>query len=224
MVKEILSVEPIAAPGTTYSYSNLGYTVAGSMAEQVSGRAWEALIEEEIFAPFGMEHAGFGPPGNSQTENAQAKGEISVPWGHMPEPVDPDFAYADNPLALGPAGAVHANLTDLERYLSIYWNRGKAPDGRVVIDEASLEYIYKPRLQNYGLGWITALTAQGDRFIAHEGSNHRFYCTIIVLQDRGDAVIVLANRGDGPAEQRVNEIAWYLAERFLGVTLSGSAE
>jgi CubicO group peptidase (beta-lactamase class C family) len=224
LVREALAVEPLAAPGAGFVYSNLGYIVAGFMAEQVSGRVWETLMEEELFAPFGMEHAGFGPPGNSRTEEARAEGEIPVPWGHMPEPVDPDFAYADNPTAFGPAGTVHANLADLERYLSIYWNRGKAPDDRVVISESSLEYIYKPRLQNYGLGWITGTTAQGDRFLAHDGSNNRFYCTIIVLQDRADAVIVLANRGDGPAERRVTEIAWYLAERFLEVTLSGGAE
>ena len=219
LVREALSVEPVSVPGAEYLYSNLGYTVAGFMAERVSGSVWEALIEDELFVPFGMEHAGFGPPGNSRTEEAGSEGRISVPWGHMPEPVDPDFAYADNPAAFGPAAVVHANLADLERYLSIYWNRGKAPDGRVVISESSLEYIYKPRLRNYGLGLITGTTAQGDRFVAHEVSNNRFYCTIIVLQDRGDAVIVLANRGDGHAERGVNEIAWYLAERFLGVTL-----
>ena len=34
---------PLSKPGSTFAYSNVGYAIAGLMAEQVTGRSWETL-------------------------------------------------------------------------------------------------------------------------------------------------------------------------------------
>ena len=44
-------------------YSNLGYVVAGAMAERVTARSWESLMQERLFAPLGISSADFGAPG-----------------------------------------------------------------------------------------------------------------------------------------------------------------
>jgi CubicO group peptidase (beta-lactamase class C family) len=49
-----------SAPGTKMEYSNLGYVIAGAVAERVGGKPWEALMRERVFAPLGMEGCGFG--------------------------------------------------------------------------------------------------------------------------------------------------------------------
>lgn len=46
-----------------FVYSNLGYMVAGAMAEKKTGKSWEALMQEKLFKPLGMTSAGFGFPG-----------------------------------------------------------------------------------------------------------------------------------------------------------------
>jgi len=206
MAAESLAQEPVNAPGSVFLYSNLGYVVAGRMLELATGKSWEDLMAEELFGPLGMDSAGFGPP---------ARG-AAAPWGHSPKPVDPAGPYADNPAALGPAGTVHADIADLERYASLYLGRGLAPSGRRVISEAALEEIMEPRLDGYALGWAVLKDSDGRRVLAHDGSNTTFYCSMAIWPDDGDAVIVLANRGDGKAEAAVGALVTYLAERFLG--------
>ena len=49
-----------SAPGTKMEYSNLGYVIAGAVAERVGGKPWEALMRERVFAPLGIEGCGFG--------------------------------------------------------------------------------------------------------------------------------------------------------------------
>ncbi|MBN1632518.1 MAG: beta-lactamase family protein, partial [Thermoleophilia bacterium] len=51
MVRETLALEPASPAGSAFLYSNLGYVVAGSMAETVTGKTWEALMKEEVFTP-----------------------------------------------------------------------------------------------------------------------------------------------------------------------------
>ncbi len=206
MVAESLSLRPARKPGSGFLYSNFGYVVAGRMLELASGKSWEALMIDELFEPLGMEGTGFGPPAKT----------VAAPWGHAPKPVDPAGPYADNPAALGPAGTVHARLADLERYASLYLERGIALSGRRIVSEAAIEEIMTPRLTGYALGWGVMKDAEGRRVLVHDGSNTMFYCSIAIWPDDGDAVIVLANRGDGKAGPSANALLAYLAERFLG--------
>jgi len=43
----------IAAPGTKYQYSNIGYDILGNLIAEVSGLSFERYIEKQILAPLG---------------------------------------------------------------------------------------------------------------------------------------------------------------------------
>ena len=223
MVSVSLSLAPVSEPGSAFLYSNLGYVIAGYMAERAAGKSWETLMRTELFEPLGMTGAGFGPParGDSQGASGTGRDSITAPWGHAPQPVDPAYEYADNPAALGPAGTCHASVLDLERYLSVYRDGGTGITGRRMVSTETIDELTTPRLEGYALGWLTGVSDQGKRFLSHDGSNTMFYCSITVFPDDADAVIVLANRGDGEAPLLVTELALYLAERFLSATVSG---
>jgi CubicO group peptidase (beta-lactamase class C family) len=108
IARKYLSMPP-ASPAGEYTYSNLGFIIAGAIAEARSGKTWENLIQEEIFAPLGILNAGFGAPGTS--------GQFDQPQGHRETagqmtPLDAADTEADNPPALGPAGTMHIALKD----------------------------------------------------------------------------------------------------------------
>ena len=42
------------APAVRWKYSNLAYTIAGMVVEQVSGQKWADYVEQHIFGPLGM--------------------------------------------------------------------------------------------------------------------------------------------------------------------------
>jgi CubicO group peptidase (beta-lactamase class C family) len=47
------------APGITFEYSNLGYTILGRIITNVSGQQFQDFIQAEILAPLGMHSTGF---------------------------------------------------------------------------------------------------------------------------------------------------------------------
>ncbi|MBN2050411.1 MAG: beta-lactamase family protein [Spirochaetales bacterium] len=217
MAREALQLPPAHVAGSEYLYSNLGYVVAGFLLEELTEKSWETLIKEELFTPLEMENAGFGPPAKGDAEGDPP----SAPWGHNPAPVNPGFMYADNPLAMGPAGTVHANLQDLENYLSLYFHQGLSPQGEQIISRKSLLELMKPRLESYSLGWLTGVSDQGKPFLVHDGSNTMFYCSFLVFPESKDGIIILTNRGDGKSSLRVTELLLYFAESFLDATITG---
>ena len=93
-----LKEPPVAAPGTEFHYSNIGFVVAAAIAERVTGESYENLMHREVFKPLGMSSAGFGPPGD---------GGIS---GHVNGRVATRTDSA--PPLFGPTGFVHVSLND----------------------------------------------------------------------------------------------------------------
>lgn len=120
-----------------FVYSNLSYMVAGAMAEKVTGKSWETLMQENLFTPLGMTSAGFGPPGTT--------GQVDQPWGHTLNG-DTWIPYQhDNPPDLGPAGTVHLTIEDWAKYLGQQFNT-QTPQ---ILDKWTFDHLATPNVGNY---------------------------------------------------------------------------
>lgn len=190
--------EPVL-PAGAFLYSNVGYVTAAAMMEAATGRAWEDMIREEVFAPLTLTSPGFGPPGVSTDAPDQ-------PWGHAKDGAGvrafaPTKA-ADNILALNPAGRVHMSLADFLTYLTAHARR--AP----ILTPESWARLHRPIVDasaSYAMGWV----APSDAVRMHSGSNTIWFATGgFTLQDDngGDAIAIVTNIGNGanlpgPVEQ-----------------------
>jgi len=65
----------VTKPGTTFAYSNMGYTIAGTMIEHAAKTTWEEMVVQRIFIPLGLETAGFGPQASV--------GRVNATLGHL---------------------------------------------------------------------------------------------------------------------------------------------
>lgn len=98
LVRYYLTKPPGSAAGK-FQYSNLGYIIAGAIAEAHTGKTWEASLRERVFAPLGIENVSFGPPGHS--------GKYDQPSGHVETsgglaPLDTTSPDSGNPAWIGP--------------------------------------------------------------------------------------------------------------------------
>lgn len=147
LLQGVTSKLPEAPPGTKFIYSNAGFSIAGHMAEKVTGKAWEDLVRDKIFRPLGMTTAGFGAPGTT-AKNDQ-------PRGHKADgtPVEPGPA-ADNPVAIGPAGIVHCSLGDWAKFVAANLPSAKTK----LVKPKTLEKLHTPVSGDpkYAMGWIIA--------------------------------------------------------------------
>ena len=85
ILRDELKIPPVGPVGE-FSYSNLGYMIAGAMAEKVTGKSWETLMEERLFTPLGMAAAGFrfqeGPDYNEEQPSGHAL-DAGGSWGPL---------------------------------------------------------------------------------------------------------------------------------------------
>ena len=197
-------VDPPAVAAGDHLYSNLGYVVAGAMAERVTGKLWETLMQERLFGPLGMSRAGFGPPGSP--------GELDQPWGHRRDPRSGDWLpnQFDNAPALGPAGTVHLPLEDWSKFMAL-WLLEAQP---AILCRATLDGLIRRASGDYAAGWtvVPRSWAQGEA-ITHTGSNTSWCTTLWLAPTIGRAYVVAANcadpdLGENSALKHVSLGAW----------------
>jgi CubicO group peptidase (beta-lactamase class C family) len=113
-VKHVLQEAPVVKPGTERTYSNASYVVASFLAEQRTGRTWEALMQEEVFKLLGLKSAGFGRPWSKEHPDeprAHLKRETGYELGPEEGPGGPGLVMAG-------AGGVHCSIRDLVQFAS----------------------------------------------------------------------------------------------------------
>lgn len=168
----------------TFEYSNTGYVIAGAMLETKMGATWEALMQEHVFNPLGMSSAGHGPPGTA--------GAYDQPLGHSPnaagvmEPQAPNSGDSDNPVALGPAGRVHANFEDVQKFLIAHCERRSG-----FLNRESWQTLHTPP---FGGPYAMGFSRQGNA-LWHNGSNTLWYAEVMFDQSRGIVAAAAANDG-----------------------------
>jgi CubicO group peptidase (beta-lactamase class C family) len=201
-------------PGTKFLYSNLGYTIAGHMAEEAGKAPWEELMARRIFEPLGMKSAGHGAMGT--------KDAITQPWQHTAEgkPVVPG-PRSDNPPVMGPAGRVHCSLADWARFVAdqIKGERGE----KALLQPESYKKLHRPaypRSNNYSVGgWGASEKNQraGGLLLAHDGSNTMNHCTAWVAPGRDFAVLVVTNQGGEAGSKACHETLDLMLQTYLKV-------
>jgi CubicO group peptidase (beta-lactamase class C family) len=210
-LKRALAEKPAHEPGSKFLYSNLGYVVAGAMAEEAAGESWETLMEKRLFKPLGITTAGYGAAGRP--------GKVEQPWGHDEKgrPVEPG-PLGDNPPVMGPAGTVHCSLGDWGRFIADQL-RG-ARGGRALLRPETYKKLhtspFKDEFYTVG-GW--GGDAKGPRVgglvLSHDGSNTMNFATAWLAPGRDFAVLVVANQGMPAGEEGCHEAREQILMRFL---------
>jgi CubicO group peptidase (beta-lactamase class C family) len=204
-----LERKPATPPGE-FSYSNLGYIIAGAAAEQRTGRSWEDLIRSEVWKPLGIRSGGFGPPGKS--------GRFDQPLGH--DRVDgqwiaqePGRAESDNPVAAGPAGTVHMSLQD---WLTFARDQLDGEQGRgKLLTRENYRRLHQPVAKNYALGWGVFRGADGSpALLMHTGSNGYWVADVRMAPKRDTIVLIATNAGGEQAEKADKELGRALLEHL----------
>lgn len=195
-----------------YSYSNAGYMTAGVVLEQKTGKDWETLVRERLFAPLGMTSCGFGAP-------ATPPDHVDQPWAHLPvdggapTPVPPGV-QSDNPPALGPAGSVHCSLEDWGKFLSMHvaGDRGAT----TLVTPATMKRLHTPPPGgDYAAGWaVLTRDWAGGTTLTHAGSNTMFFAITWLAPAKNLVVLATTNVGGDEAAAATDEALGPLIKRF----------
>lgn len=187
MMRKVLAEAPEHPPGTKFLYSNVGYIIAGHVAEKLTGTSWEDLMTARLFEPLKMSSAGFGPPGT--------KGRVDQPWGHRSFFGLTLAEQTDNPPMLGPAGTVHCSLADWASFVSLHLRAGRGMPS--LLKHEAFDAMHTPPAgEPYALGWGKHEEPYIDGpLLMHAGSNTFWFALVAISTKHNVAFLVAANRG-----------------------------
>ncbi len=198
ILKESLAAEPNKVG--YFRYSNLGYLVAGCMAEKRTGKSWESLVKQRLFTPLDMKSADFGPPGKPR--------QVDQPWGHTKFGGSWWPKQSDNAPALGPAGTVHCTMNDWAKFGALQLPKSK----RTILSREQLTRLTQAE-GDYAAGWkvVNQPWSRGPAF-THSGSNTMWYATIWVAPGLNRVFLVATNSFDRNSGVVCNDMILRLIE------------
>jgi CubicO group peptidase (beta-lactamase class C family) len=215
MLARLKYLEPSREFRTEFQYRNLGYMVAGIVAERVSGQTWEDFTHARLLQPLGIENASFSVETMQQQEDA-ARPYIMVGEERR------RAAYW--PIRATPAGAINASIADMAKYLRFHLDGGKLGDSRL-LSAASVRAMRTPLILesasefsevgdvHYGLG-LGCGYYRGHSWCAHGGGWIGWSSLIYFFPEKRIGVLVLTNRAANPVPQLLTFIAF---ERLCGL-------
>ncbi len=180
-------------PGTSWSYSNLGFLTLGILIHKVTGEFYGDFLQHRIFQPLGMSttrvisEADIVP--NRSAGYRLVKGQLkNQEW------VSPSLNTTAD-------GALYFSILDLAKWdAALYTEK--------LLKRSSLAQMWtvaplrngKPNSGHYGFGWFIE-TDHGHRVIEHGGAWQGFETQISRYVDDGLTVVVLTNlEGAKPGE------------------------
>ena len=201
-------------PGLSFSYSNLGFALAGLAVQEATKQPFADLIRERLLRPLGMTKATMRPLEALTYPRAQ---------GHK---VVGDSVIVVRPIAddtrIWPAGYLYTNAREAARFAVAVLNGGRVAGTQAlapgVADSMMTAHVKLPGMANatrYGYGMFLD-SLRGHESAWHPGSMPGFSTLMRLIPSQRVGVIVIANR-DEVRLDRVAEAALEDALRPLGV-------
>ena len=187
-------------PGERFSYSNSGYFLLGVIAETLTGKSYEFLLNENIFKPLDMRATGFD--NHSDILKNRATGyEKEIGSYKNAKYLDMSIPYA--------AGSMYSTAEDL--YLwdqALYTNK--------LLSKKYMELYFKPQISawqnsHYAYGWGVGYSKIGTSkdsiyAIQHGGGVNGFNTNILRTPSDKSLIVLLNNTGGAPLSNITNAI------------------
>lgn len=211
-----LQDKPVRMKGIDITYGG-GVIIAAAMAERLTGKPYEQLLEDEVFTPLSMTNSGLGRLATNATPDGI--------WEHNSNPttgaITPDAnatAEVENFHSHAPAGAVHTTHADMAKF--IIANLSESGKSKSVVSDSMLRQAHaQPDAteSRYTRGGWARNGAGDNAYIHHNGDNCRSRAELIVrpAQNRGHAAMTNVANGCTEGQKHIGAEAVNAAMALL---------
>lgn len=138
-VASLSTIPQIFAPGFGFGYSNAGASLAGYVAERVTGVGWDGLMRERILDAAGLKHA--LTLAEDMPFHRVSAGHERARNGSPAKVVRPWYVTR----AQGPSGStLTMSARDLASFGKVFLDGGKTGDGHRLLSQASVDSMMTP--------------------------------------------------------------------------------
>jgi CubicO group peptidase (beta-lactamase class C family) len=213
MLAAMRYLEPSDDIRSTHQYLNLGYLVAGMVAERVSGQSWTEFTRARLTDKLQM-NVTFTAEDLAETADA------AVPYA-----MDGDTRLRAKlwPIRISAAGGINTSIASFANWLRLHLDRGEF-EGQRLLPPTSIQQLQTPRVhiatpefaeysdQHSGLGFRSH-NYRGERVVWHTGGWIGWSTLMTMLPDRGVGVAVFTNRDPSMVPEI---LANYVFDRVCG--------
>jgi CubicO group peptidase (beta-lactamase class C family) len=187
-VKRAMGTKLIFTPGSSYEYSNVGYSLLGAIIELVTGAPYERYLHDRLFVRAGMEQTGYVIPKWDRTKLAHGVRNGKDEGTFLDRPWAPDGPYWN----LRANGGIISTPADMYR-----WNL--ALGGDKVLSAASRKKLFTPYVRegespsSYAYGWAIYPMPNGHTLVTHNGGDGTFAADFRRYVDDGLVLYITSN-------------------------------
>ena len=165
VIKGLRHLRPVSSFRSEFAYVNNLWLVVAALEERATGRRWEDLVAERVFAPLGMTSTSTSR--DALLENANAALPHVLVDGR-PTPTRADFWDIDAVYVFGPAGGINSTVLDMANYVIAHLHQGQFR-GKAILKPETARWLHDPK---------TIITVKGpanvQRGVVAQGP--AFYC------------------------------------------------
>lgn len=222
LLKAVRYFETSAGLREAWQYNNYMYMAQGALAEKLTGKTWEQLVVERIFAPLGMKQAVLGTPDLIQSPDHS----LGYAFNEQKNTIEQlDYYHFSG---MEPAGSISASAQDMAKWLQL-WVHGGQWAGQPLFSTTFFQQATKSQmampaagdrpeigayLYGYGLGWM-AKGYKGHYFVEHGGNIDGFSATTGFFPSDSIGIFVCVNQNNSKAQGAIRN---WIADRLLGVS------
>src|SRR6266516_8031805 len=243
MYRRLRYLEPNVSFRSRWQYQNLMFMTAGYLVENRTGRSWDDLIRERVFAPLEMTRS------NTSVRDLPAADDAALGyvWRDCPAekaagmvgtagaagagaPSSTECGLVQVPYrnidAVGPAGSINSDVEEMLHYIQFHIDSGRY-NGRAILSKENANLMETPQMlvgdqeiwpdelgvATYGLG-LSVTSYRGRKLVQHGGGIDGFISQMSWLPKERIGIMVLTNMsGDNPAP---NIVTRNVIDRLLG--------
>ncbi|HSI70329.1 MAG TPA: serine hydrolase [Gillisia sp.] len=183
-------------PGEKFLYNNSGYFLLGHIIEEVTGKTYEQVLQENILDPLDMKDTGYDHHSRILKNRASGYQKRGNNYENAPY-LDMSLPYA--------AGSLYSTVEDMYK-----WDRSL--NTNQILKEESRDLMFRPHIaagdSHYSYGWMidkipVGKTRDSVNIIGHGGGINGFNTLILRFPEEEDLIVLLNNTGG----TNLNEIA-----------------
>ena len=187
-VASLRTARSVDVPGKAFHYFDPNYQVLARVVEVASGQAFDAYMQQHVFAPLAMHGSVSALTSEMPVHSTRllSKGHVMAYGVSLPLPELAGF--------LGGSGGVVSTASDLAHYLIAQSNRGMY-SGRNVLSAKGVLLMQTPPVgmaSDYAMGWVASIV-NGTPTIEHNGVLSTFYADAVLLPQSGYGFALLYN-------------------------------
>lgn len=171
-------------PGNFFEYSNSNYLILGVLIEELTGKTYQAYLQEKVYGPLDLVNTGKGP--DQIMDASRAKGYDA---GTEVGAYQMQIAFS--------AGENESTIADLEKWGDMMLANYYTAEEKQVIFSAPAG---QEGVSTAGAGWFTQNI--NKQVIYHHGGDIDGFTSLLVLIPESNSLIILLSNEQNKGEQR----------------------